>query len=174
MLSEALKRKDECFDFACRAASGCFDGRFILEEKIFWVGVFVELWENSGVEAWRPRELFELCGQRRAEALLRSKLMWHHVLAFLFVRVLFFFNDNGLLAEPMGLRHLLHGFGVLAKGFIIIKRSRMDCRIALQRNSSSFNLLSCFSSSSAVSSCPFPFVLVATNAFDVPACACCA
>ena len=86
-----------------------------LRRKSFWVGVSVELRENSGVEAWRTRELFELCGERRGEALLRSKLMWHHVLAFLFVRVLFF-NENGLLAKSLGLRRLLHGFRVLAKG----------------------------------------------------------
>ena len=49
--------------------------------------------------------------------LLRTKLMWHPVLAFLFIRVLFSFNDNWLLEKPLGLRRLLHGFGVLAKGF---------------------------------------------------------
>ena len=85
MLSEALQREDKRFDFACRAASGCFDGRFVLEEEIFWVGVPIELRENGGVEAWRPRELFELYGERRGEALLWAKLMWHPVLAFLFV-----------------------------------------------------------------------------------------
>ena len=115
MLSEALKRKDECFDFACRAASGCFDGRFILEETIFWVGVSVELWENSRVEAWRPRELFELCRVGRGEALPRTKLMLHHVLSFLFVRVLPFFDENGLLEKPMRLRHLLYSFKGLAR-----------------------------------------------------------
>ena len=51
MLSEALQRKNEYFDLASRAASGCFDGRFVLEEEIFWVGVSVELQENSWVEA---------------------------------------------------------------------------------------------------------------------------
>ena len=51
MLSEALEREDKRFDFACRAASGCFDGRFVLEEEIIWVGVSIELRENSGVEA---------------------------------------------------------------------------------------------------------------------------
>ena len=44
MLSEALQREDERFYFASRAASGCFNGRFILEEEIFWVGVPIELW----------------------------------------------------------------------------------------------------------------------------------
>ena len=90
MLSEALQREDKRFDFACRASSGCFDGRFVLEEEVFWVGIPIELRENGGVEAWRPQELFELCRERRGEALLRakvlrSKLLWHHVLAFLFV-----------------------------------------------------------------------------------------
>ena len=54
MLSEALERKDNRLDFACQAASGCFDGHFVLEEEIFWIGVSIELRENSGVEAWRP------------------------------------------------------------------------------------------------------------------------
>ena len=122
MLSKALEREDERFYFACRATSGCFDGRFVLEEEIFWVGVPIELWENGGVQAWRPQELFELYGERRGEALLWSKLlrlnlMWHHILAFLFVRVLFSLNDNWLLAKPLGLRRLLHGPGVLAKRF---------------------------------------------------------
>ena len=58
MLSEAFERKDECFDFACRAASGCFDVLIVHEEEIFWVGVSVELRENSEVDAWRPREFF--------------------------------------------------------------------------------------------------------------------
>ena len=44
VLSEALQRKNECFDLASWAASGCFDGRFILEEEVFWVGVPIELW----------------------------------------------------------------------------------------------------------------------------------
>ena len=35
MLNETLKREDKCFNFACRAASECFDGRFVLEEEIF-------------------------------------------------------------------------------------------------------------------------------------------
>ena len=138
MLSEALQREDKCFDFACRATSGCFDGRFVLEEKVFWVGIPIELRENGGVEAWGPRELFELCGERRGEALLRvkvlrSKLLWHHVLAFLFVRVLFFFNDNGLLAEPMWLRRLLHGSGGLAKGlhhYQTISNGLLHCLVA--------------------------------------------
>ena len=110
VLSEAFKGKNECFDFACRAASGCFDGRLVLEEEIFWVGVSVELRENSGVEAWRPRELFELCREGRGEALLRTKLMLYHVLSFLFIRVLPFFDENGLLEKPMRLRCLLYSF----------------------------------------------------------------
>jgi len=61
MLREAFQRKNECFDLASWASSGCFNGRFVLEEEIFWVGFSVELWENSWVEAWRPREFFELC-----------------------------------------------------------------------------------------------------------------
>ena len=44
VLSKAFQRKDECFDLASRAASGCFDGRFVLEEEVFWVGVPIELW----------------------------------------------------------------------------------------------------------------------------------
>ena len=51
VLSEALQRENECFDLASRAASGCFDGRFVLEEKVFWVGIPIELRENGGVEA---------------------------------------------------------------------------------------------------------------------------
>ena len=70
VVREALQRKDECFDLASRAASGRFDGRFVLEEEIFWVGVSVELRKNSWVEPWRPRELFELCRERCGEALL--------------------------------------------------------------------------------------------------------
>ena len=120
MLCEALQQEDECFDFACRSASGCFDGRFVLEEEIFWVGVPIELWENGGVEAWWPRELFEFYGERCGKVLqqtklLRTKLMWHPVIAFLFVRVLFF-NESGLLPKPLGLRRLLHRSGVLTKG----------------------------------------------------------
>ena len=88
----------------------------VLEEEIFWVGVFVELREDSWVETWRPRELFELCRKRRGEALLWSKLMLHHVLSFLFVRVLPFFDEDGLLEKPVRLRHLLHGFRGLARG----------------------------------------------------------
>ena len=61
VLSEALQRKNECFDLAIGAASGRFDCSFILEEEIFWVGVSVKLREDCWVEAWRPRELFELC-----------------------------------------------------------------------------------------------------------------
>ena len=81
MLSEALQREDKRFDFACRAASGCFDGRFVLEEEIFWVGFPIELWENGGVEAWWPRELFKFYGERCGEVLLwtkllRTKLIW--------------------------------------------------------------------------------------------------
>ena len=121
MLSEALQRENECFDLARRAASSCFNGRFVLEEEVFWVGIPIELQENGGVEAWWPRELFEFYGERCGEVLLwmklsRTKVMWHHVLAFLFVRVLFSFNENGLLAKPLRLRRLLHGSGVLAKG----------------------------------------------------------
>ena len=52
MLSEALQREDERLYFACHAASGCFNGLFVLEEEIFWVGVSIELWENGGVESW--------------------------------------------------------------------------------------------------------------------------
>ena len=120
MLSEALQQEEKCFYFACRAAPGCFDIRFVLNEEIFWVGFPIELWENGGVEAWWPRELFEFYGERRGEVLLwmklsRTKVMWHHVLAFLFVRVLFSFNENGLLAEPLRLKRLLHGSGVLVK-----------------------------------------------------------
>ena len=85
VLSEAFERKNEYFDFAYRAASGCFDGRFVLEEEIFWVGVSVELWKNSWVEAWRPQELFELCRERRGEALLRPVLMRHFIFTLLFV-----------------------------------------------------------------------------------------
>ena len=51
MLSEALERKDNRLDFACQAASGCFDGRFVFAEEIFWIGVSIELRENGGVEA---------------------------------------------------------------------------------------------------------------------------
>ena len=54
MLTEALQREDERFYFACHAAPGCFDGLFVLEEEIFWVGVSIELWENGGVESWWP------------------------------------------------------------------------------------------------------------------------
>ena len=115
MLSETLEKKDNRFEFACQAASGCFDGRFVLEEEIFWVGVPIELWENGGVQAWRPQELFELCRERHGEALLRSRLLLHHELSFLFVRVLFF-NESGLLPKPLGLRRLLHRSGVLTKG----------------------------------------------------------
>ena len=117
MLSEALERKDNRFDFACRAASECFDGRFVLVEEIFCIGVSIELRENSGVEVWRPRELFEFCRERRGEALLWSKLMMHHVLSFLFVRVLLFFDEDGLLEKPARLRRLLHGLQGLARGF---------------------------------------------------------
>ena len=122
MLSEALQRKEKCFYFASGAASGCFNCCFVLEEEIFWVGVPIVLWENGGVESWWPRELFEFYGERSGEVLLRTKLlrtkmMWYHVLAFLFVLVLFSLNDNWLLAKPLGLRRLLHGPGVLAKGF---------------------------------------------------------
>ena len=72
-----------------------------------------------GVEAWGPRELFEFYGEGRGGVLLWmkllwAKLMWYHVLALLFVRVMIF--DDGLLAKPLRLRRLLHGFGVLAKG----------------------------------------------------------
>ena len=122
MLSEALEREDQRFDFACRATSGCLDCCFVLEDEIFWIGVSVELRENSGVEAWRLRELFELCGERRGEVLLwmklsRTKVMWHHVLAFLFVRVLLFFDEDGLLEKPVRLRRLLHGPRGLARRF---------------------------------------------------------
>ena len=114
MLSEALERKDNRFDFACRAASECFDGRFVLVEEIFCIGVSIELRENSGVEVWRPRELFEFCRERSGEALLQSKLlwlklMWHPILAFLFVRVLLFFDEDRLLENPLRLRCLLRG-----------------------------------------------------------------
>ena len=121
MLSEAFERKDKRFDFACRAASGCFDCRFIIEDEIFWVGVPIELWENGGVEAWWPWEPFEFYGERCGEVLLmklsRMKVMWHHVLAFLFIRVLFSFYDNWFLAKPLRSRRLLHGRVVLAKRF---------------------------------------------------------
>ena len=120
MLSEAFERKDKRFDFACRATSGCFDCCFVLEEEIFWVGFSIELRENGWVESGRPRELFKFYGERSCEVLLRAnllrtKLMWHPVLAFLVIRVLFSFNDNWLLAKPLRLRRLLHGPGVLAK-----------------------------------------------------------
>ena len=122
MLSEAFERKDKRFDFALRATSGCFDCCFVLEEEIFWVGFSIELRENGGVESGRPRELFKFYGERSCEVLLRAKLlqmklMWHHVLTFLFIQVLFSFNDNWLLAKPLGLRRLLHGPGVLDKRF---------------------------------------------------------
>ena len=85
MLSEALQRKNECFDLACWTASGCFDCCFILEEEFFWVGVSVKLREDSWVEAWRPLELFEFCRKRSAKAFLRPMLMWHYIFAFLFI-----------------------------------------------------------------------------------------
>ena len=95
VLSEALQRKDKCFYFASSATSGCFDCRFVLEKEIFWVGFLIELWENGRVEAWRPWELLEFYREGRGGVLLwmkllRTKLMWYHVLAFLFVRVLVF------------------------------------------------------------------------------------
>ena len=46
--------------------------------------------------------------------LSRMKVLWHHILAFLFVRELFS-NENGLLAKPLRLKRLLHGSGVLVK-----------------------------------------------------------
>ena len=85
VLSGALQRKNECFDLASRAASGRFVCCFILEEEIFWVGVSVKLWEDCWVEAWRPRELFELRRERRAKALLWPMLMRYYLFAFLFV-----------------------------------------------------------------------------------------
>jgi len=92
---------------------GCFNGRFVLEEEIFWVGFPIELWKNGGVEAWWPRELFEFYREGSREVLLwmkllRTEVMWHHVLAFLFVRELFSFDENRLLAKPLRLRCLLH------------------------------------------------------------------
>ena len=121
MLSEAFQREDKCFYFACRAASRSFDGHFVLEEEVFRIGFPIKLRENGGVEVWWPRELFEFYGERRDEVLLwmkllQMKMMWYHVLAFLFVRVLFSFNENGLLAKPLRLRRLLHRSGVLTKG----------------------------------------------------------
>ena len=121
VLSEALQRKEKCFYFASGAASGCFNCCFVLEEEIFWVGVPIVLWENGGVETWWPRELFEFHGEGRGEVLLwmkllRMKVMWHHVLAFLLIRELFSFDENRLLAKPLRLRRLLHGSVVLTKG----------------------------------------------------------
>ena len=135
MLCEALQREDECFDFACRSTSRCFDGRFVLEEEVFWVGVPIELWWDGEVEAWRPRELFEFDREGRGEVFLwmklsRTKVLWHHVLAILFVRELFS-NENGLLVKPLRMRRLLHRSGVLAKRLHHNQRSRRDCRIAL-------------------------------------------
>jgi len=85
---------------------GCFNGRFVLEEEIFWVGFPIELWRNGGVEAWWPRELFEFYRERCGDVLLwmellRTKLVWHPIFAFLFVRIPFFVDENGLLAKPM-------------------------------------------------------------------------
>ena len=122
MLSEAFEQEDKCFDFACRAASGCFDCHFVLEEEIFWVRFSIQLRENGWVESGRPRDLFKFYGERSCEVLLwakllRTKLMWHPVLAFLFIRVLFSFYDNWFLAKPLRSRHLLHGRVVLAKRF---------------------------------------------------------
>ena len=85
MLSEALQQEEKCFYFACRAAPGSFDDRFVLEEEIFWVGVSVKLRDDCWVEAWGPWELFELCRERRAKALLWMMLMWHYIFAFLFI-----------------------------------------------------------------------------------------
>ena len=88
-----------------------------VEEEIFWVRVSIVLRENSWVEAWRPRELFELCQEGRGEASLRTKLMLQHVLSILFVRILPFFDENGMLEKPVRLRRLLHSLWGLARRF---------------------------------------------------------
>ena len=115
VLSEALQRKNERFDLASWTASGCFDCCFILEEKFFWVRVSIKLREDSWVEAWRPLELFEFCQKRSAKALLRLMLMQHYIFSFLFIRVQLFFDDNGLVAKPLGLRRLRHRLRVLPR-----------------------------------------------------------
>jgi hypothetical protein len=61
---------------------------------------------------WRPRDLFKFYGEGCGGILLWvmllwAKLVWYHVLAFLFVRVLVF-DEGGLTAKPLRLRHLLH------------------------------------------------------------------
>ena len=73
--------------------------------------------KHGGHGTW---ELFEFYRERRGEVLLwmellRTKLVWHPIFAFLFVRIPFFVDENGLLAKPLWLRHLLYGPGVLAK-----------------------------------------------------------
>ena len=48
--------------------------------------------------------------------MLWPMLMRNRVLAFLFIRVGIFLDENGLLAKPLGLRCLQHGLRGLARG----------------------------------------------------------
>ena len=50
----APQGKNEGFDLASGASSGCFDCRFVLEEEFSGVGVSVILRENGRVESWWP------------------------------------------------------------------------------------------------------------------------
>ena len=126
MLCEALQREDECFDFACRSTSRCFDGRFVLEEEFSWIGVSIILWENGRVEACRPLDLFEFHREGGAEAssVLPMLLLHHSVFAFFFARVHFFLDDDESWAKPDGLRGVrCDGRWFVAKGPALVVAS---------------------------------------------------
>ena len=97
MLCEAPQREDEGFDHADGTFSGGFDCNFVLEKELSRVGVSVVLRENCRIEAMRPLELFEFHRERGAEAsaVLPMLLLQHSVVAFFFVRVPFFLDDDG-------------------------------------------------------------------------------
>ena len=52
-------------------------------------------------------------------------LMRHHILAFLFIRVGIFLDENGLLAKPLGLRCLRHRLRGLARWLILLHHRQM-------------------------------------------------
>ena len=102
VLCEAPQGKNEGFDLAGGTASGCFDCCFVFEEKFSWVGVSVILRENVRVEMWRPLELFELYQKKGAKASLLwlMLLLYYCILAFFFVGVQLFFDNDRFMAKP--------------------------------------------------------------------------
>ena len=88
VLCEFIQGMDKGFSFACEAPSGCLDGGFVLEKELSRVRLSVILRKDCRVESRWPLELFELRGERGAEASVGpSLLLLYHFCTRLLLRL---------------------------------------------------------------------------------------